>query len=971
MAAFMLRSRKVFILLVVLVAAGIYLWTTKIRVKDFSLFLTNERSHSTSISDFNSFPGKEDFFLLEKEQATEASNVYSKDQLNKYEEKRTDNDAMNAEKHQSLELTLEQWSTIGNQTTQKSITEKGSSFAPVNLKEMLEEFRPVHHKDNVSESIDGSTDTPFADSDTLGVHENVLETLFDEDYVDLGGFPKGAACPYTGIRKLKNSTERVQKGNKQISCVSHKPNETDCERAAREYEVEKKPLKCPLGSQKVICLIEDTWRSSPESELKIHCDLSPCKGGPITVKGIHPSKGISDEEKDEQSFASAKALETFLAHFIIVNTLDGFNFCFLRCKAGRKKIISQMLTFPPILETKESEFLPGDKDPNLINFNVVVLDSVSRVHFYRSLPKSVNTLRTIVYNDSINATALDFELLQSSAPYTFHNIRAFMSGKTDFNYVEHSNGTYGIDVLYKKLKNQGYYTVLQEDSCWFDEWGSLFSNNVFQNKTPQTTEEIEKRWDKFKELVKGYYIDDYGLSHSTCDVLQQYNITNQFNKPRRLCFGGKVFAEHFLDYSLSVFQGYIDSGKRQPIFSYTHLSPGHEVTGTRIRQIDESLSGYLYSIAHENDTLTMVFSDHGPKTTKFSFQTMEGRAEVYDSLLFAIVPRKVANILGLRRMRALVINQKRLLTTLDVHKAIMSIADPEKITSNTYLQEGMFSEIPFNRTCADISIKPSAVCKCEGWEQKFPDNDAQFTALAELALGSLNNDIQESFLNTQNRTAGFGRCQRLVGRSFEKIRRRKVGANYLVTMDIVVFPENEIFEVQVTYPAGSSTRRQISYPQVVSNRRVSIYRRFEKCVDHGVRVESCVCDSHGYGRELSRKNHWKWFEIKSASDILETVFQANSFGTESEVKDLHETCLLLVTRKRENLGMTFEVANACSQRRYKVRLTGKAKGKHLITRKLPLSTTVEPRTVHFVFSVQYLEKPFGFNLITSFVGYTV
>ena len=838
------------------------------------------------------------------------------------------------------------------------------------LKETLKEFTS---RSGVNVRDHNSSSNPLlVDEENIDNHYNVLETLFGEDQDGLGEFSKGTVCPYLGLRKFKTSTEQVGKDEKSnVTCFSHQASEKDCERAAKEYEIHKKPLQCVQEAEKDICSITETWRTSPESELTIHCDISPCKGQPVIVTGIYPLEGIVDKEKEQHSFITSKALESFLAHFIIVNTLRGFSFCFLRCKLGNKKYISQILTFPPLLEDENSEFLPDEKDQSLFNFNIVVLDSVSRAHFYRSLPKTVETLRTIVYNDSINATALDFELLQSSAPYTFHNIRAFMSGKSDFNYVEHSNGTYEIEMLFKKLKNQGYYTLLQEDSCWFDEWGSLFTNNVFQNKTPHSFEEFELRWSRFQDVVSNYYIDDFGLSHTSCEVFKQYNVTNQFNRPRRICFGGKVYSEHFLDYSLSIFQGHIDSGKNQPIFAYTHLSPGHEVTGTRIRQIDEALSGYLYSIAHEEDTLTVVFSDHGPKTTKFSFKTMEGRAEVYDSLLFAIVPQKVANLLGRKRMRAMKTNQKRLLTTLDLHNAIMSIGDSGRSNSGSYLLEGIFSEIPSNRTCADISIKPSAVCKCEGWEERFPDNNAQFTYLAEFALGFLNNNIQENFMKKSNRNGGFGRCQRLVGHSFEKIRRRKVGKSYLLTMDVVVLPEKEIFEVQVNYPVGSPTGRQNIFPRIANSRRVSIYRRFEKCVDNGVQVESCVCDSHNYGRTTGRKNHWKWFEIKSGSDVLETVFQANSFGTKSEVKDLHEACLLLVTRKREDLGVTFEVANACNKRRYKVRLTGKGKGRHVVTRKLPVSIVLQPRTVHFVMSVHYLEKPFGFYLKTSFVGYPV
>lgn len=834
------------------------------------------------------------------------------------------------------------------------------------------EITPFPNPGNKSDLYHDSNFHRLLENQSLKNQSSVFEELFKEDHDGLGEFPTGSACLYMGLRKLKNSTQSAELGKEvKVSCILHKPTEKDCRQAAKEYEIHKKTIECLQGQNREICSIEETWRTSPESELTIHCDLSPCKGHPVSVTGIHPLEGIVDKAKEEYNFKSSEALESFLAHFIIVNTLRRFSFCFLRCKTGRKKYVSQILTFPPLLELENSEFLPNKKEESLINVNIVVLDSVSRAHFYRSLPKTVSTLRNIVYNESIKATALDFELLQSSAPFTFHNIRAFMSGKSDFNYVEHSNGTYEIEVLYKKLKNQGYYTLLQEDSCWFDEWGSLFTNNVFQNKTPRSLEEFELRWGRFQDTINDYRVDDYGLSHSSCEVFKQYNVTNQFNRPRRICYGGKVYSEHFLDYSLSIFQGYIDSGRRQPVFAYTHLSPGHEVTGTRIQQIDAALSGYLYSIAHEEDTLTILFSDHGPKTTTYSFKTMEGRGEIYDSLLFAIVPENVANILGVRRMRAMVTNQRRLLTTLDLHNAIMSIGDPERSTSGSYLDDGIFSEIPPNRTCADLSIKAAAVCKCEGWEQKFQDNDPQFIFLAEFALGNLNNNIQTNYVTTPNITGGFGKCQRLVGHSFEKIRRREVGENYLLTMDLVVEPGKEIFEVQVSYPVGTSVNGRNNFPTITGIRRVSIYRRYEKCVDERVKVESCVCDSKNHGRSISKKNSWKWFEIQTGSDVLETVFRANSFGTKSEVKDLNESCLLLVTRKRENLGVTFEIANACSERRYKVRITGKGKGTSIVTRKLPLSMILEPKTVHFVMSVHYMQKPFGFYLKTSFVGYNV
>ncbi|KAK3736126.1 hypothetical protein QZH41_004637 [Actinostola sp. cb2023] len=376
-------------------------------------------------------------------------------------------------------------------------------------------------------------------------------------------------------------------------------------------------------------------------------------------------------------------------------------------------------------------------------------------------------MREIVYDRSKKATVLDFELLQSTTPYTFHNIKGFMSGKKGFDY-EQKQG-YGIASLYGLLQSKGYYTLLQDDSCWYDEWGSLFTNNAYQNKTPGNLLEFAQQWDYFNDAVGNYHVDDMGLSHTACAAFKQHKSTNQLQDDR-LCFSGKPYAEYFLNYTTDVFRAYRHSGKKRPIFAYTHLGVGHDMSGTRVRQIDDSLAQYVQTMAKDQDTLTVLFSNHGPKTTQYSFHTMEGRAEVYDAMLFVILPKKVAEKLQIQKTRALITNQHRLLTTIDLHDAVMSIVDPTKFSKNPATR-GIFSEASTKRTCADLTMKPSAVCKCANWYKMYPGNHAPFTWLAELGLGEINNAIQEEYLTGSN-ASGFGKCQRLVGDSFWKIRHR-------------------------------------------------------------------------------------------------------------------------------------------------------------------------------------------------------
>ena len=100
------------------------------------------------------------------------------------------------------------------------------------------------------------------------------------------------------------------------------------------------------------------------------------------------------------------------------NLERGFNFLFLRCES-----IFQVLTFPPILKKVEE-----GKSKGGFNINVIMLDSISRPHFYRILPRAVESLHKIVEDPNIKATVLDFELVQSIGQQTFENLRPFFSG---------------------------------------------------------------------------------------------------------------------------------------------------------------------------------------------------------------------------------------------------------------------------------------------------------------------------------------------------------------------------------------------------------------------------------------------------------------------------------------------------------------------------------------------------------------
>lgn len=100
------------------------------------------------------------------------------------------------------------------------------------------------------------------------------------------------------------------------------------------------------------------------------------------------------------------------------NQERGFDFLFLRCGSNL-----QVFSFPPIFKKVED-----GKTRNNINVNVIMLDSISRPHFYRTMPRVVGAFKKINEDANIKARALDFELDQSIGQQTFENIRPFFSG---------------------------------------------------------------------------------------------------------------------------------------------------------------------------------------------------------------------------------------------------------------------------------------------------------------------------------------------------------------------------------------------------------------------------------------------------------------------------------------------------------------------------------------------------------------
>ena len=695
---------------------------------------------------------------------------------------------------------------------------------------------------------------------------------------------------------LRNQSDLLKYSDQ---CRPWEEREKTCNVADKFYSINK-DIYCtvkPRKTNKNVCSV--TFSIQGDQRPVINCDKEFCQGGNLFVGSVNPKIGLLTSQ-DWKTFLSVNSTELALPEIISENVKNGLNFCLIRC-VKKNEIIDQLLTFPHAskkhhlkkwrknrkrkIRSKQKRH-QKQRGRNLFNINIVMLDSVSRHHFYRMLKKTVNTLQEIMLRPDM--LVLDYELMQSLAPYTYLNVKALFSGSVS---EKHLNENIGVEKFFDHFKQLGYRTLFQEDSCWYDKWGSVLESNIRKEKMPGSLKEFKKSWKNFKKRTKTYSVDDYGLTHFSCVVFTMHGITNMFNKPLKVCYDGQPISSHFLRYVKDFMNRTHSRKNMRPVISYLHTNFGHEGTGLRIKSLDEEFAEFVRDFANQKNTVTILLSDHGPKTTVYSRDYLRGRLETYDSLLFMIIPKNVQEELGNSRIAALVKNQKSLITMQDIHKMIIEMTQLHQNHEHT----GLFSHIS-NRTCDSIKMVNYGMCKCRDWERIFIDQSPQFLWLAEFVTELLNTKISEQFLRSNQ--SGSGKCLKLRLHRIWNIRQRTSNISYVTTFDLVVQPFYTIFLVQTRHTEINGI---IDNLQLQSWRRVSLFRRYLSCKDKTVDIGLCVC-------KLTHEN--------SNKRLLRIIEDARD-SKNQELINTGTSCLYIVlTKAEEKLESIFsyDVINTCAIR---------------------------------------------------------
>ena len=288
-------------------------------------------------------------------------------------------------------------------------------------------------------------------------------------------------------------------------CLFYSEFFNTCQKGKHYYPKEdiEKELKCRSKQYKPICEYTKKKLVEKDGHSTLTCDLKDCATGSLKLGSFNLDTGHFVYQKLNTTTTS-QILETLIETERRWQKLRGGQkkrriapFVFLNCKAKRflgNRKIRQILTFPLVSKPLKGrpDFVKentqkGESDP--ININIVVIDSLSRQHFYRVLPKTAAALKSINHRSNTLTKALDFKGMQSLAPFTYVNIHALMNGTID-NTNQKKNSKrreYPIQKLFAAFKMKGYETMLQEDSCWHDKWGSLLTGNEKLKDPPSSS----------------------------------------------------------------------------------------------------------------------------------------------------------------------------------------------------------------------------------------------------------------------------------------------------------------------------------------------------------------------------------------------------------------------------------------------------------------------------------------------------
>ena len=284
------------------------------------------------------------------------------------------------------------------------------------------------------------------------------------------------------------------------------------------------------------------------------------------------------------------------------------------------------------------------------NVLFIYIDSISRNHFLRKLPKTSNLINEHLIDNKNKKTkynSYQFMKYSNFKGSTFENVKPMF-------YGINGNGLGGVLVT-KYYKEKGFITMGSQNLC---------SREAFDIQEYCTS----------SMSFSGYDHENFALF---CDINYSTissrfgTFLGQYSILRRCLYGRDTF-EYVFDYTDLFWDAY----KNERKFARISFNDAHEGTLEVVKYMDDYFEKFLRNfIENKMDDKTMIFiaSDHGENMVGIHhmFDGKEFEYEKTLGTLFVILPNK--SQLYNYDKEAVRINQQRFITPYDIHDTLIHI----------------------------------------------------------------------------------------------------------------------------------------------------------------------------------------------------------------------------------------------------------------------------------------------------------
>ena len=345
---------------------------------------------------------------------------------------------------------------------------------------------------------------------------------------------------------------------------------------------------------------------------------------------------------------------------------------------------------------------------------MLVFDSLSRKHMFRSFPQTMSFLNSTIGsgNYSSHFTMYDFLINHGHGENTIPNMIPYLFGYS-FKYHKQRMGAR----THLNPEDSNFFIEIQKTSIWkqFEKMGflTMFGFDII--------------WDFLVPAVGREIKTDHVFTNFWKGASKVFGTDNYINE--QACFGSQDSHRYMLDYASSYLQEY--SGINR--FGYIHITTAHEKSGTIIKTVDDDLLIFMQNTLDfyqrkNEDVVFILGGDHGKHVSETDY--------VKPGWLENLLPAQIVitNKDLMRRLNSddtLRTNTQRLVSRPDWHLTLKHLSlvpygqikksSPvynqwKAVTDSDFSVSLLLEKVPTQRTCSDVDID-DFYCVCGPYEE--------------------------------------------------------------------------------------------------------------------------------------------------------------------------------------------------------------------------------------------------------------